>query len=141
MVGFVLFFNPSLWIHTMNRCTRPAPCARPLRHRLRAPLFVFALCAVPLLAFAQNSNVRPFPPKAERGVMQITQPPELLLNGKPDRLSPGARIHGADNTLRMSGTLMGQKAVVNFVREPAGQVHEVWILTEAEAAQKLPTSP
>ena len=53
----------------MNRCTRPAPCARPLRHRLRAPLFVFALCAVPLLASAQNSNVRPFPPKAERGVM------------------------------------------------------------------------
>jgi hypothetical protein len=73
--------------------------------------------------------------------MQITQPPEMLLNGKPDRLSPGARIHGPDNMLRMSGTLMGQKAVVNFVREPAGQVHEVWILTEAEAAQKLPTKP
>ena len=124
----------------MNRCTRPAPCARLLRHRLRAPLFAFALCAIAALATAQTT-LRPFPPKAERGVMQITQPPEMLLNGKPDRLSPGARIHGADNTLRMSGTLMGQKAVVNFVREPAGQVHEVWILTDAEAAQKLPTKP
>ena len=118
----------------MNRC------ARPIRHRLRAPLFAFALCAIAALATAQTT-LRPFPPKAERGVMQITQPPEMLLNGKPDRLSPGARIHGADNALRMSGTLMGQKAVVNFVREPAGQVHEVWILTEAEAAQKLPASP
>ena len=125
----------------MNRCTRPALCARPIRYFWRALLLAFALCAVPLLASAQNSNVRPFPPKAERGVMQITQPPELLLNGKPDRLSPGARIHGADYTLRMSGTLMGQKTVVNFVREPAGQVHEVWILTDAEAALKLPTSP
>ena len=125
----------------MNRCTRPALCARPIRYFWRALLLAFALCAVPLLASAQNSNVRPFPPKAERGVMQITQPPELLLNGKPDRLSPGARIHGPDNMLRMSGTLMGQKAVVNFVREPAGQVHEVWILTEAEAAQKLSTTP
>ena len=124
----------------MNRCTRPAPCARPIRHRLRAPLFAFALCAISALVTAQTS-VRPFPPKAERGLMQITQPPEMLLNGKPDWLSPGARIHGPDNMLRMSGTLMGQKAVVNFVREPAGQVHEVWILTEAEAAQKLPTKP
>lgn len=124
----------------MNRCTRLASCARPLLHRLRAPLFAFALCAIAALATAQTT-LRPFPPKAERGVMQITQPPEMLLNGKPDRLSPGARIHGADNALRMSGTLMGQKAVVNFVREPAGQVHEVWILTEAEAAQKLPASP
>ena len=124
----------------MNRCTRLASCARPIRHRLRAPLFAFALCAIAALATAQTT-LRPFPPKAERGVMQITQPPEMLLNGKPDRLSPGARIHGADNALRMSGTLMGQKAVVNFVREPAGQVHEVWILTEAEAAQKLPSSP
>jgi hypothetical protein len=107
---------------------------------LRAPLFAFALCAISALVTAQTS-VRPFPPKAERGLMQITQPPEMLLNGKPDWLSPGARIHGPDNMLRMSGTLMGQKAVVNFVREPAGQVHEVWILTEAEAAQKLPTKP
>ena len=124
----------------MNRCTRQASCARPLGHRLRAPLIASALCAIALLASAQ-ATVRPFPPQAERGVMQITQPPEMLLNGKPDRLSPGARIHGPDNMLRMSGTLMGQQAVVNFVREPAGQVHEVWILTEAEAAQKLPTKP
>jgi hypothetical protein len=107
---------------------------------MRAPLTASALCAISLLASAQTT-VRPFPPQAERGVMQITQPPEMLLNGKPDRLSPGARIHGIDNMLRMSGTLMGQKAVVNFVREPAGQVHEVWILTEAEAAQKRPTKP
>jgi len=106
-------------------------------HRLRAPLIASALCAISLLASAQTS-VRPFPPKAERGVMQITQPPEMLLNGKPDRLSPGARIHGVNDMLLLSATLIGQQVVVNFVREPLGQVHEAWILTEAEAALKRP---
>jgi hypothetical protein len=98
------------------------------------------LCAIAVSVSAQTS-VRSFPAKAERGVMQITQPPELLLNGKPDRLSPGARIHRTDNMLVLSGALVGQKIVVNLVREPMGQVHEVWILTDAEAAQKLGTSP
>jgi hypothetical protein len=84
-------------------------------------------------------NIRPFPPAAQRGVMVITQPPELLLNDKADRLSPGARIHGTDNMLVMSGSIIGQKLRVNFVREPGGMVNEVWILSEAEAALKLPT--
>jgi hypothetical protein len=65
--------------------------------------------------------------------MQITQPPELLINGKAERLSPGARIRGTNNMLVMSGALIGQNLVVKFVREPLGLVHEVWVLTPAEA--------
>jgi hypothetical protein len=109
-------------------------------NRCRFFFLAFALSTTALLASAQAVNIRPFPPKAERGVMQITQPPELLLNDKVDRLSPGARIRGNNNMLVMSGALIGQNLMVNFVREPNGQVHEVWILTEAEAALKLPTS-
>jgi hypothetical protein len=109
-------------------------------NRCRLFFLAFALSTTALLASAQAVNIRPFPPKAERGVMQITQPPELLLNDKVDRLSPGARIRGTNNMLVMSGALIGQNLMVNFVREPNGQVHEVWILTEAEAALKLPTS-
>jgi hypothetical protein len=71
--------------------------------------------------------------------MQITTPPELLLNGKAERLSPGSRIHSDNNMLVLSGALVGQKLLVNFVREPHGLVHEVWILTEDEARQVLPT--
>ena len=123
----------------MNRCTR-LPLASRSRRRVLAPLVALLLGSATLVAMAQtNANVRPFPPKAERGVMRITQPPDMLLNDKPDRLSPGARIRGTDNMLVMSGVLIGQKVVVNYVREPNGQVHEVWILTEAEAALKLPT--
>ena len=109
-------------------------------NRCRQLAFALALSGASLLASAQHANVRPFPPKAERGVMQITQPPEMLLNDKSDRLSPGARIRGTNNMLVMSGALIGQKLTVNYVREPTGQVHEVWVLTEAEAAQKLPTT-
>ena len=86
-------------------------------------------------------NVRPFPPNAERGAMVVTYPPIIQLNGKPDRLSPGARIRGMNNLLQMSGSLIGQNLLVNFVRNPLGEVHEVWILTEAEAALKLPSQP
>ena len=109
-------------------------------NRCRLFFLALALCGTSLLASAQMANVRPFPPKAERGVMKITQPPEMLLNDKPDRLSPGARIRGANNMLVMSGAIIGQNLVVNFVREPTGQVHDVWILTDAEAALKLPTT-
>jgi hypothetical protein len=86
-------------------------------------------------------NVRPFPPNAERGALVVTYPPVIQMNGKPDRLSPGARIRGQNNLLQLSGSLIGQTLLVNFVRTPSGEVHEVWILTEAEAALKLPPKP
>lgn len=89
-------------------------------------------------ASAQMS-VRPFPVTAERGAMQITNPPEMVLNGKSERLSPGARVRGANNMLVMSASLSGQNLLVNFVREPQGLIHEVWVLTEAEA--KVPLAP
>jgi hypothetical protein len=34
---------------------------------------------------------------------------------------------------------VGKNLLVNYVREPHGLVHEVWILTEDEARQVLPT--
>jgi hypothetical protein len=125
----------------MNRCTHHiAPVAAKARRRFAALLTIGILCFGHTSA-QQNpmQNIRPFPPATQRGVMIVTQPPELVLNDKADRLSPGARIRGTDNMLVMSGSLIGRKLLVNFVREPGGMVHEVWVLTEAEAALKLPT--
>jgi len=93
-----------------------------------------------LSAGAQQS-VRPFPANALRGTMQITQPPELLMDGKYARLSPGARIRGDNNMLVMSGAIAGQSLVVNYVRDPLGLIHEVWILNATEAQQKMPGAP
>lgn len=126
----------------MNRCFTlhpPALQACTRRFAAAAALGFLAACG---LAFAQQNpmqTVRPFPPAAQRGVMVVTQPPELILNDKADRLSPGARIRGINNMVLMSGSLIGQKYVVNYLREAGGMVQEVWILTDAEAALKLPT--
>ncbi|QDL56677.1 hypothetical protein EXZ61_05320 [Rhodoferax aquaticus] len=90
-------------------------------------------------ALAQVSqSVRPFPATAKRATMVVTAPPELTLNGKTERLSPGARIWSDTRMLTMSASLVGKSVVVNYVREPMGLIHEVWILNAAEIAQKTP---
>ena len=125
----------------MNRCTSHSLHHQ---HQLRIGRLVAStalLTALVLLAASVSAQTitRPFPPKAQRGAMVVTSPPDIVMNGKSDRLSPGARIRGQNNMMVMSGTLVGQNLLVNFVREPNGMVHEVWILNEAEARQVLPT--
>ena len=119
----------------MNRCTP---------HTL-AILAVLAASAL-LAGCAKDSAgatsfVRQFPATALRGEMVISPtPPAITLDGKPDRLSPGSRIRGTDNMLVMSSSLVNQNAVVNYLREPAGNVHEVWILNPEEIKLKRPNS-
>jgi hypothetical protein len=131
-------FIHSLWIHTMNRCT-------------------LLLCALGLAAtgaIAQTGPtsrnltttdgavlaVRAFPANALRGTMIVQAPPEVLLDSKADRLSPGARIRGANGMLAMSASLLGQTLPVMYTREPNGMLHDVWVMTELEA-QLLPVKP
>jgi hypothetical protein len=118
----------------MNRCV-PHPTL------LLAVLAASALLA----ACAKDSSggafaVRPFPAAALRGEMVVTAPPAITLDGKPDRLSPGSRIRDANNLLVLSGALVNQKVVVNYLRENAGNVHQVWILNPEEARLKRPNS-
>jgi hypothetical protein len=105
---------------------------------------LLAFCAV-LMGFAPVwaqmptlGSVRPFPAHAERAILQVVQPPTILLNGQPERLSPGSRIRDPNNMLVLSGTLIGQNLLVHYVREPLGLIHEVWILTDAEAQRPTP---
>lgn len=119
----------------MNRC--PAP-SRPLR---RATLCALALAATSLWPVAQAQTLhRNFPDKALRGTLVVQQPPMIIMDGRNTQLSPGARIRGTGNTLLMSGALVGQELTVNYTLEPSGSVHEVWILTPVEAAEKRPTA-
>ncbi len=93
--------------------------------------------SVVLLSQAQAQNApRNFPANALRGTMVVTQPPVITMDGKSVQLSPGARIKGPGNLLVLSGTIVGQELIVNYTVEPQGMVHDVWILTEAEAAEK-----
>jgi len=118
-------------MNTMNRCLVS----------LNPPVLALALVAVTALTSAAamaQGLVRPFPKTALRGLLEVTAPPQVLLNGKPARLSPGARIKGSNNLIVMSGTLVGRQVLVNYVADSQGMLHDVWILTPAEAQEKRP---
>ncbi len=122
----------SLWMNTMNRCTQS----------FFFSVLVMALApSWPEPAAAQQQQplpqgVRQFPAAAKRATLTVRTPPDVLLNGSPERLAPGARIRGVTNTLVMSGSLVGQTYIVNYVREPQGLIKDVWLLTELEVAEK-----
>ena len=120
----------------MNRCTP------------RLLVALLTLAAASLLAtppaHAQLSGfqtpVRNFPAAALRGEMVVLTPQTITMDGKDDRLSPGSRIHGVNNMLVLSGTIINQPLMVNYVRENMGMVHEVWILNSEEIKQKRPNT-
>lgn len=115
----------------MNRCF---PAFKGFSSALMSLLVCFVTLAPESVA-AQNL-VRQFPAAAKRGTFEVTQPPNIRINGKAERLSPGARIKNTNNMIVMSGSLVGQALVVNYVRDPQGQIHEVWLLNPAEAQEK-----
>lgn len=126
----------------MNRCFK-APSLRSAATLLTV-VGVLGFAHLPTMGqsvpYAEPA-IRPFPVAAVRAAMVVTQPPEIEIDGKPERLSPGARIRDTNNMLVMSGSLVGKNYLVNMVREPLGLVHEVWILTEAEARLPRPAAP
>jgi hypothetical protein len=137
-------FN-SLWMYTMNRCllaafkffllfTLGVSTTLLAQSQLSAPL--------PVNETVQTGvpGLRKFPEKALRGKLRVTQAPEILIDGKRDRLSPGSRIRDQQQRLVMSASITNQEFTVNFVRNSLGEVHEVWILTDAEIKQKIKTN-
>ena len=123
----------------MNRCLSEITAFKTLRLlRTAAPAALLVGLVVSSLGSSAQVVSRSFPPTAVRGILTVTQPPEVLMNGKPDRLSPGARIRGANNMQVMSGALVGQAMRVNYTREPNGAIHDVWVLTEVEVSLPPP---
>jgi hypothetical protein len=96
-----------------------------------------ALLAAASLSFAPAPAAvgRQAPADVRPAVLVVTAPPEITLDGKPDRLSPGARIRDTRNLLVLSGNVVGQSLPVVYRREAAGLVHEVWVLNEQEYAR------
>jgi hypothetical protein len=115
--AFAFFVNPhSLWMHTMKRW-----------------ILATLLATSALAAFAQT--IRYAPADVKPAMLTVTAPPEITLDGQPDRLSPGSRIRNTNNLLLLSGSVVGQQLPVVYRRDSAGLVHEVWVLTEAEYAR------
>lgn len=114
----------------MKRCLNHFALALPLA----------LLLALPVAAQTAGSDgslsVRQFPKAALRGVLVVKAPPEVSLNGKPDRLSPGARIRNLNNNFVVPGALIDQELLVNYTRDSMGQIYEVWMLSAEEAKEK-----
>lgn len=86
-------------------------------------------------------RIPPVSSRAKAGVLRIVNPPDVLLDGKPARLSPGSRIRGTNNLMVMSATLVGRDLKVLYTLEPTGLVHEVWIMTMREIIAHTPPKP
>lgn len=111
----------------MNRC---------IESRGRAALLACALLAglaiLPVHHAWAQGFVREAPKDVVRGRLTVTAPPQVTLDGKPDRLSPGSRIRGLNNMLLLSGSVVDQDLPVVYRRDAAGLIHEVWVLTPEE---------
>ena len=128
----------------MNRCDRPNPNPAPAspaarRATLRRLLAGAGAVALAVWAVPARAGRRVFPMGTQRGLIDFINPPQVQLDGKPERIGPGTRIHDAHgNRLVFAGTLKGQSFTVNYVRGGAGMIREIWILTPDEIQEKLP---
>ena len=124
----------------MNRCTPRltvsllvSVCAL-----LEAAIGVTAFTSTSAIAQTESfkPSAREFPSTALRGEMVVQNHPDITLNGKAERLSPGARIFAPNNALVMSATLANQTVLVNYLRDSGGQINQVWLLNAEEAKEK-----
>jgi hypothetical protein len=104
----------------MNRWTRTAVAA----------LFLAAT------ALYAQTVVREAPRDVKPAIIAVSAtPPLITVDGKEDRLSPGARVHDRNNMLVLSGALAGKSLYTVYRRDGSGLVHEVWLLNEQEYAK------
>lgn len=110
-------------------------------HRCLLTTSVALALAVPAVGFAQAKFERKFPANALRGEIVVTGAPEITLNGKVARLSPGSRIRDTNQMLVMSGSITGQKLIVNYTLESYGMLQDVWVLRAEEIKKLWPKTP
>lgn len=122
----------------MNRCFPTTARPTTLLTALAGLGAAVLLSLAPFTAAHAQTVQRNFPDKALRGSMVVVQPPLVAMDDRPTRFSPGARIHNTNNTLVRPATLVNKEITVNYTTDQRGQIHQVWILTEAEAKEKRP---
>ncbi|MES2945613.1 MAG: hypothetical protein V4772_22325 [Pseudomonadota bacterium] len=124
----------------MKRCTALMTSAFLAASPMALSLLALSAGFLAAPASAQTTDAKPavrqFPKAAMRGEMVMQNHPVLSINGKAERLTPGARIFDKNNHLVLSGQLVNQEIVVNYLRDGSGQVHQVWILNSEEIKEK-----
>ena len=95
--------------------------------------FLAAWCA------AAAAQLRTIPPQAQVGTMRHVESMVVELDGQQQPLAPGAQIRDADNRLVLPASLQ-QREPVRYLRDGAGLVNRVWILSGPEK-DALPPPP
>lgn len=101
---------------------------------LAASALLLALAGTPLTAQAQVQRL--LPAKTVRGTIFFEAPPNIVVDGQRDRLAPGARVRDVHNRIALTGALRGKTFEVRYLRDAAGVIREVWILTPSELARE-----
>jgi hypothetical protein len=92
--------------------------------------------ALAATTIAAQGFVREAPKDVKPGIIAVSAtPPIITVDGKEDRLSPGARVRDRNNMLMLSGGLAGKTLYTVYRRDGSGLVHEVWLLNEQEYAK------
>ncbi|MFZ6689444.1 hypothetical protein ACO0K0_16995 [Undibacterium sp. SXout11W] len=89
-------------------------------------------------SFAQVAADRQFPPNAKRGILDMSNYPNVTMDGYPRRLAPSSRIFSVTNLIVMPSTLSDNNIVVHYTENGFKDIDQVWILTQSEIAKKLP---
>ena len=97
---------------------------------------VFAFVASCASERSYDRGQRNFPQTALRGAIVFGEAPEILLNGDPARLAPGARIRNANNLMVVPSGLLGARVLAHYTVDTSGLVKDVWILTPGEASNR-----
>ena len=121
----------------MNRCVEEG---RSGRRPLLAATVLGCVLGLPMLLQAQEVVQRSFPANALRGMLEVTDAPDAVLNGRSARLAPGARIRDTNNLLTMPAAVTGRTLTVHYTLDFGGQLKDVWILRADEAARFWPRS-
>ena len=99
--------------------------------------------ALLLGADAALAQLRTIPADAKFGEIRHVQEMSVELDGKPQRLSPGAQIRDPDNRLMLPVSL-SEKQSVKYLLDAQGMVHRIWVLTAEErtrAEKEAPPKP
>jgi hypothetical protein len=103
------------------------------------PLLGALLLVICAAAAAQAQVLRTIPPDAKPGTLRHLQGMIVDIDGKRERLAPGAQIRDPANRLILP-VAIPPGVTVKYKRNDAGLVSRVWLLTRREEAE-LPQGP
>jgi len=91
------------------------------------------------LAATATAQLRTIPKEAKVGEIRHLQDMVMEIDGKPQRLTPGAQIRDTDNRLVVPASVAA-KTQARYLLDATGMVHRIWLLSPREKAA-LPPPP